>query len=60
EVAAILRTEAPRVVLGGKRALREALALLLSTLGEKEIVCADEEAVAASSALGAVRIWEEN
>ena len=58
EVRAILETDAPRVVIGGKRVLKEALATLLDAFGSKEVLCVNEETVAASSALGAVRIWE--
>lgn len=59
EVRAILATDVPRVVIGGKRVLKEALATLLVAFGDKEVICADEATVAASSALGAVRIWED-
>ncbi len=58
EVQAILQTERPRVVLGGKRVLREALFTLLSTLGDKDVICATEEEVARSVPLGAVRVYE--
>ena len=58
EVDAILRAEAPLVVIGGKRVLREALALLLRTVGDKQIVCVSDAEAAEAPALGAVRIFE--
>ena len=59
EVQAVLRTDAPRVVIAGKRVLREALAILLLSMGEKEIISVSDEEAADAPALGAVRIFEE-
>lgn len=59
EVQAVLRTDNPRVVIGGKRVLREALAVLLSSAGEKEIIAVSDKEAAEAVALGAVRIFEE-
>ena len=59
EVQAILKTDRPRVVIGGKKALREALCFLLLAHGEKQILCASDEEVALCTALGAVRVYED-
>lgn len=58
EVKAIAESDAPRVVIGGRRQLKEATAILLSRYTDKEIVTLTEETVDASSALGVIRIYE--
>ena len=58
EIDAILDGEEETVVLGGQKQLREAMALLLSRVGKKTLVCLSDEAVAASTARGAIRIFE--
>ena len=58
EVKAIAESDAPRVVIGGRRQLKEATAILLSRYTDKEVVTLTEETVDASSALGVIRIYE--
>ena len=58
ETDAILRAAEQTVVLGGQKQFREALAILLRTQGEKQVVLLTDEQVASSTALGAVRIYE--
>lgn len=58
EINAILRKKAQRIVLAGQKQLREAMALLLRTLTDREIVCLDDVAVEFSTSRGAIRIFE--
>ncbi len=59
EVSMIANSGEKRVVLGGNKPLREALAILLKTYTDAEIICLSDEVVNSSVALGAVRIYEE-
>ena len=58
EIKAIAESDAPRVVIGGRKQLKEATALLLSHYSDKEIVPLSEETVDASSSRGVIRIYE--
>ena len=58
EISAILRSSQHLVVIGGKAQIKHATATLLRTLSNKEVTVIDDATVDASSALGAVRIFE--
>ena len=60
EVRAVLRTPRERIVLGGQKQLREAMGLVLGAKCKKRLTVLDDATVAGSTALGAVRIYEEN
>ena len=57
EIREILRYDAPTVVLGGKKQMREATAAILRAVSEKRIFCLDESAVAGSVVKGQLRIY---
>lgn len=59
EVDTILRTDASRVVIAGKRELREATAELLSVVGDREVITADEATVERSTFLGMIKVYEK-
>ena len=58
EIQAILASRARLTVIGGKAQLKHATAHLLHCLSNKEISVIEDSAVDASSALGAIRIFE--
>ena len=58
EIAAILRTDADRIVIAGKRELREATAEVLRFASERKIETADEAAVECSTFLGMIKVYE--
>ncbi len=58
EISAILQSPIHRVVIGGKAQIKYATAELLRELGDKEIVIVSDRDVDASSALGAIQIFE--
>ncbi len=58
EVRAILAAEENTVILGGQKQFREALAAILAKYSTKRIVSLSDDAVASSTALGAVRVFE--
>ncbi len=58
EIAAILRTDADRIVIAGKRQLREATAEILRFASERKIETADEAAVECSTFLGMIKVYE--
>jgi len=58
EIRAILSAREETVVLGGQKQFRRALAAILEKYGDKRVVMLSDDAVAASTAIGAVRIFE--
>ena len=60
EICAVLRAPQQTVVLGGQKQLREAMGLLLRAKGNKHVRVLEDAAVASSTALGAVRIYEQS
>jgi 2-dehydro-3-deoxygalactonokinase len=58
EVRAIGRAEENSVVLGGQKQFREALAAILKKYTDKQTLTLTDDTVAASTAIGAVRIFE--
>ncbi len=58
EVRAILQAPQETVVLGGQKQFRQAMGLLLRAKSNKRVTVLDDDAVASSTALGAVRIYE--
>ena len=58
EIAAVSLMKPERIVIGGKRQLREAEAILLRALTECEVVCLSDDEVNSSTAAGAVKIYE--
>ena len=58
EVKAVLRAGQQRIVLGGQKQLREAMGILLRAKCQKTVTVLDDAAVAGSTAIGAVRIYE--
>ncbi|MBQ8388647.1 MAG: 2-dehydro-3-deoxygalactonokinase [Clostridia bacterium] len=58
EVGAIIGRPEEAVIIGGQKQFRLALSSLLRRYGEKRVVTLSDEAVARSTALGAVKIFE--
>lgn len=58
EVEAVLKINAPKVVIGGKKQLKEALALLIGSKSDCKVVCMSDSVVDKSSSAGMIRIYE--
>ena len=59
EIGAIMKSDAARVVIGGREQIKRATNALLCRLGcDKEILLLDEETVERSTSLGMIRIFE--
>lgn len=58
EIQKILKANAPTVVIGGKKQLKEATAHLLEKYSHSKVNVLSEEEVDASATLGAIRIYE--
>ncbi|MBQ8431989.1 MAG: 2-dehydro-3-deoxygalactonokinase [Clostridia bacterium] len=58
EIESILATKVTRVVIGGKKQLREAIDALLKHRSHLEAVCLSEEEIDACVSRGAIRIFE--
>lgn len=58
EVDAVLKINPPKVVIGGKKQLKEALTLLIESKSDCEVVCVSDCVVDKSSVLGMIRIYE--
>lgn len=58
EIRSIINAAPRRVVIGGRAQIKDATARLLRALSEKEVVTVSAEDVDASSARGAIRIYE--
>lgn len=57
EIKSVLACKAPRIVIGGKRQLREPMAYLLQKCTDAEVISLPEEQVGNLPALGAVKIY---
>lgn len=60
EVSPILKMNERRVIIGGRREIKEPLAVLLRRFSDKEITMLDEATVDVSAVRGAIRIFEEH
>lgn len=58
ELSAIRKSDIKKVMIGGKAQIKAAMAKILAETSDKEIVCADEGLVDASTAMGLVKIYE--
>lgn len=58
EINAVLESLSDRVVIGGKAEIKEAEALLLKRLSDKDVICVSDEAASTAPSVGAVRIFE--
>ncbi len=58
EISAVGLMNPERIVIGGKRQLREAEAILLEACAKCEAVCLSDDEVDNSTAIGAVKIYE--
>ena len=58
EVDAVLGINPPKVVIGGKKQLKEALALLIGNKSDCQIASVPDDVVDKSSALGMIKIFE--
>lgn len=58
EVQYVLGQNPPKIVIGGKQQIKEALATILRELTSAQVVEIPENEVAASSSLGMIRIYE--
>ena len=59
EIERIINSDTKRVVIGGRAQIKEATGKLLKAFCEKEIIVLDDEAVAKSTAMGLVKIYEK-
>ncbi len=60
EIQQIIKSDAQTVVLGGKTEIKNPMAEILKARDNKKIILLDENEVALSTALGAVRIFEKS
>lgn len=58
EIEQIAMCEEKRVVIGGRRQLRESMALILKSISDKETVCLTDGEVDSSTVNGMIRIYE--
>ena len=58
EIKEILKLNPKKIIIGGKKQIKEAMYNLLSTLNKSEIIVLADNIVDNSSALGAVKIYE--
>ena len=58
EIAPILKMKERRVIIGGRKELKEPLAVLLRRFSDKVITVLDEATVEASAVRGAIRVFE--
>lgn len=58
EVAPMLKMPERRVIIGGRKEIKEPLAVLLRRFSDKEITMLDEATVEASAVRGAIKIFE--
>ncbi len=58
EVEAVLKINAPKVVIGGKKQLKEALGVLISHESNCAVLSVSEDIVDKSSSFGMIRIYE--
>ena len=58
ELVSIINSDAENVVLAGKAQLKNAMAYILQKRCNKKVVIVDDSTVDASTAVGAVRIFE--
>lgn len=58
EIRKIIKVGAKRIVLAGKKQLREATAVILRSVCESEVVLLDDETVEKSTFLGMIKIYE--
>ena len=58
EIGEILKIDAKRVIIGGRKQIKEAMATLLRSYSDKQITVVDEADVERSTAHGAIRIYE--
>lgn len=58
EIEQVIKCDAETVVLGGKAQIKNAMAEILKSRSEKNIICLDESTVNFSTALGAIRVFE--
>ena len=58
EIGCILRQNPPKVIIGGKKNIKNLLSFLLTEYSNAEIICVPDNVVDVSSAIGAVKIYE--
>lgn len=58
EIRTVLAKNPGKVVIGGRKAIREATAILLTALSDAEVIALTDDQVDASSALGAINVYE--
>ncbi len=58
EIVALLKMNPRKIVIGGRKQLKEAMKILLANYTDCEIVCISDKDVDKSSAIGMVRIFE--
>jgi hypothetical protein len=58
EIEKIIKANAPTIVIGGKKQLKEATAYLLEKYSHSKIIVLSSEEVDYSSARGAIKIYE--
>lgn len=58
EILAVLKMNAKKIVIGGKKQLKEATKILLSKTADCEIICVPDSDVDKSSVLGMIKIYE--
>lgn len=60
EVSYILKKDIKKVVIGGNRALKTALAKMIRQITDIEVVCLEDEVVDKSVSMGLIKIYESN
>lgn len=58
EIEQVAQSSAGKVIIGGKAQIRNAMAVILENVTDKQIVCLDDNAVDMSTSLGMIRVYE--
>ena len=58
EIAQVVKSNVDKVIIGGKSQIKSAMAHILESVTDKNIVCLDDGAVDMSTSLGMIKVYE--
>ena len=58
EINAVLKVKADKVVIGGRKQIKEAMSVILKAVSDKTVVSLSEDEVDKSSSFGMIKIYE--
>ena len=58
EIEKLVEATEQKIVIGGRKQIRDAMSIILKKRSDKDIICLDDATVNASTCIGAVRIFE--